>query len=160
MTTNKAQVKADPAGQNIIVERVFNAPRDKVFAAMTQKDKLERWWTGPGYTNRVEHLDARDGGSWKFVQSGPNGEQFSFHGSFHLVTPEMTIQTFEFDGLGEPGHVSLQKSELFDLGDGRTRLVATSTFMSAADRDGMLHSNMEEGMQMTYEALDQVLASM
>jgi len=157
---NQAQVTAEPGGQNIIVERVFNAPRDKVFAAMTQKDKLERWWTGPGYTNRVEHLDARDGGSWKFVQSGPNGAEFSFHGSFHLVSPEMTIQTFEFDGLGEPGHVSLQKSELFDLGDGRTKLVATSTFMSAADRDGMLHSNMEEGMQMTYVALDQVLESM
>lgn len=153
----KAKVTAEPGTQNIVVERLFAAPRNKVFAAMTEKNKLERWWTGPGYTNRVEHLDVRDGGSWRFVQLGPNGEQFGFHGSFHMVSPEMTIQTFEFEGLGERGHVSLQKTELIEIEPGVTKLIATSTFLSVADRDGMLQSNMEEGMQQTYNALDEVL---
>jgi uncharacterized protein YndB with AHSA1/START domain len=157
---NRANVTAEPGKQNIVVERMFDAPRDKVFAAMTQKDKLERWWIGPGYTNRVEHLDVRDGGSWQFIQTSANGDEFSFHGSFHLVSPEMTIQTFEFDGLGEAGHVALQKLELVEVGDGRTKLLATSTFMSIEDRDGMISSGMEEGMQQTYDMLDEVLKNM
>lgn len=158
--SNKATVTAEPNTQSIIIEREFDAPRDKVFAAMTEKDKIERWWTGPGYKNRVDEFDPRDGGSWKFVQFNDQGDEFPFHGTFHLVSPELTIQTFEFDGLGEKGHVSLDKSELIDLGDGRTKLIATSTFMSVADRDGMIASGMEDGMQQTYDALDAVLADM
>jgi uncharacterized protein YndB with AHSA1/START domain len=157
---NRAKVTAEPGKQTIVVERMFDAPRDKVFTAMTQKDKLERWWIGPGYTNRVEHLDIRDGGSWRFVQTSSNGDEFSFHGSFHMVSPEMTIQTFEFDGLGERGHVSLQKTELIDVSDSKTKLIATSTFMSVEDRDGMISSGMEEGMQQTYAMLDEVLKDM
>jgi uncharacterized protein YndB with AHSA1/START domain len=157
---NRATVTAEPGKQTIIIERMFDAPRYKVFAAMTQKDKLEKWWIGPGYSNRVEHLDVRDGGSWKFVQTNERGDEFSFHGSYHMVSPEMTIQTFEFDGLGEQGHVSLQKMELVETSDGKTRLLATSTFMSVDDRDGMIQSGMETGMQQTYNKLDEILKEM
>src|SRR5258708_39729064 len=157
---NKATVTAKSGEQNIIIERVFDAPRDKVFAAMTQKDKVEQWWIGPGYDVRVERLDVRDGGSWKFVQRNKEGHEFSFHGVFHHVSPECIIQTTEFDGMPEPGHVGIEKMELFDLGDGKTKLVSTGTFMSVADRDGMLQSGMEEGMQQTYARLDEVLQEM
>ncbi len=155
---NRAKVTAEPGKQTIIVERMFDAPRDKVFNAMTQKDKLERWWIGPGLKNQVVHLDVRDGGSWQFIQTNEAGDEFSFHGSYHMVSPEMTIQTFEFDGLGERGHVSLQKMELIEDGD-RTKLLSTSTFLSVEDRDGMVASGMEEGMQQTYAMLDEVLKS-
>jgi uncharacterized protein YndB with AHSA1/START domain len=156
----KATVIAKPEEQNIVVEREFDAPRDKVFSAMTQKHLVERWWTGPGYECRVERLDAYAGGSWKFVQSDGKGREFSFHGVFHHVTPELTIQTFEFDGLPEPGHVAMEKLQLIDLGNGRTKLVTVSTFMNVADRDGMIQSGMEEGMQRTYAKLDEVLKEM
>jgi uncharacterized protein YndB with AHSA1/START domain len=158
--SNKATVTAEPGTQTVKIERTFDAPRDKVFAAMTQKDKLEKWWVGPGYTNRVEQLDARDGGSWKFVQRDEEGHEFSFHGSYHKVSPELIIQTFEFDGLDEPGHVALDKMELIETDDGKTEMVTVSTFMSVADRDGMIQSGMEEGMQQTYSKLDEVLAEM
>ncbi|MNQ78969.1 hypothetical protein D3C85_938950 [compost metagenome] len=154
---NRAKVTAETGSSIILIERMFNASRDKVFAAMTQKDKLERWWTGPGHTNRIVHLDVRDGGSWHFIQTSENGHEFSFHGSYHMVSPEMTIQTFEFDGLGERGHVAMEKLELTDAGNGTTKLQVTSTFFSVADRDGMLHSGMEEGMQQTYDRLEEVL---
>ena len=72
----------------------------------------------------------------------------------------MTIQTFEFDGLGERGHVAMEKLELTDAGNGTTKLQVTSTFFSVADRDGMLHSGMEEGMQQTYDRLEEVLKEM
>ena len=157
---NKATVTARPNEQNIIIERVFDAPRDKVFAAMTQKEMVEQWWVGPGYDVRVERLDAYNGGTWKFVQSNGEGHEFSFHGVFHHVSPECIIQTTEFDGLPESGHVGLEKMELLDLGNGKTKLISTGTFMSVADRDGMVQSGMEEGMQQTYTRLDEVLLGM
>ncbi len=156
----KATVTARPGEQNIIIERLFDAPSDKVFAALTQKDKLEQWWIGPGYSMHVEHLDVRDGGSWKFVQTNKEGHTFSFHGVFHYISPSCIIQTTEFDGLPESGHVGLEKMELFDLGNGTTRMVSTGTFMNVTDRDGMVQSGMEEGMQQTYARLDEVLQEM
>jgi uncharacterized protein YndB with AHSA1/START domain len=157
---NKATLTANPGEQNITMERTFSAPRDKVFTAMTRKDLVEKWWIGPGYDVRVEMLDARDGGSWKFVQVDNEGREFSFHGVFHKVSPACIIQTTEFDGLPEPGHVGLEKVELFDLGNGQTKMVSTGTFMSVADRDGMVQSGMEEGAQQTYDKLDEVLQDM
>ena len=157
---NKATVTATPGTQTIDIERVFEAPREKVFAAMTTKDKIAKWWTGPGYSVKVEELDARSGGHWKFTHSDDKGNSFGFHGSYHLVSPEMIIQTFEFDGLGEPGHVALEKATLEDLGDGRTKLQVHATYMSVEDRDGMIASGMEGGLQQTYNALDAVLADM
>jgi uncharacterized protein YndB with AHSA1/START domain len=156
---NKAIVTAKPGEPFVVIERDFDAPRDKVFKAFTTKDLVEKWWIGPGYKVDVEALEARTGGAWKFVQTDNEGHVFSFHGSFHTVTPEMTIQTFEFDGLPEAGHASLDKMYLTEK-DGKTHMRIESSYMSVADRDGMLQSGMEEGMQNTYKQLDEVLQKM
>lgn len=157
---NKAKVTAKPGEQSLMIEREFDAPVNKVFKAMTQKDLVEKWWIGPGYDVRVETLEAHDGGSWKFVQTDKDGNEFSFHGVFHKVSPELTVQTTEFDGLPEPGHVGMEKLELVDLGNGRTKFISGGTFMSVADRDMLIESGMEAGMQTTYNKLDEVLAEM
>lgn len=127
---------------------------------MTRKDLVEKWWIGPGYDVRVEALEAHDGGSWKFVQTDKEGGEFSFHGVYHLISPELIIQTTEFDGLPEPGHVGMERVELHDLGNGKTKMVSTGTFMSVADRDALIQSGMEGGMQNTYNKLDEVLKEM
>jgi predicted enzyme related to lactoylglutathione lyase len=67
------------------------------------------------------------------------------------------VQTFEWDGM--PGHVAVNTMTLEDLGDGRTKLVSVSAFMTTEERDGMLHSGMEQGAAASYEALDRLLAS-
>ena len=77
-----------------------------------------------------------------------------------MVSPEMTVQTFEFDGLAERGHVSLQEIEVVEVGYGMTKLVSTGTCLSVEDRDGMISGGMEEGMQQTYAMLDEVLKLM
>lgn len=153
----KAIVIAKPGESVIHIERTFDASRDKVFAAMTQKEKIEKWWVGPGYQVRVEELDVREGGRWKYVQYKDDAE-YVFFGVFHEVSPERTIQTFEFGGLPERGHISMDKAELTEE-NGRTTLRVTSTFFSAEDRDGMLQSGMEEGMNQTYDALEALLRS-
>ena len=157
----KATVTVHPGTSQIHIERIFDAPRDKVFKAMTTKELVEKWWLGPGYKVRVEAIDARDGGQWKFVQTADNGEEYAFYGSYHEVTaPERIIQTFEFSGLWERGHVSMEKMELHETEGGKTKMTVVSTFFSVEDRDGMIESGMEGGMQNTYNALDKVLADM
>ena len=152
----KATVTAKPGEPFVTIERDFDAPRDKVFKAFTTKELVEKWWVGPGYKVTIEKLEARDGGAWKFTQIDQEGREFKFHGSFHTVSPGLTIQTFEFDGLPEPGHVSLDKMYLTEKG-GKTHMRIESMFMSVADRGGMIASGMEDGMQNTYNQLDEVL---
>jgi uncharacterized protein YndB with AHSA1/START domain len=141
--------------REIRIERIFDAPRDRVFAVYTDPELIPRWWGPRQYTTRVEKMDVRTGGEWHFVHEG-EGEEHGFRGSYREVTPpERIVQTFEW--LGMPGYISVETAEFEDLGE-RTRVVTTSVFHFREDRDGMLASGMEGGMQETYERLDEVLA--
>jgi len=78
---------------------------------------------------------------------------------YHEIAPaERVIQTFEFSGLPERGHVILERMEMQAAEGGKTKITTTQSFFSVQDRDGMLQSGMEEGMQNTYRVLDELLA--
>jgi uncharacterized protein YndB with AHSA1/START domain len=144
-----------PGERDIRIERIFDAPRDRVWKAMTDPKLVAQWW-GRGNKLVVEKMEVERGGHWRFVEHSPEGAH-GFEGRFAEVTPpERVVQTFEWDGM--PGHVALETMTLEDLGDGRTRLVSTSLFMTAQDRDGMVQSGMEGGLNQSYEALDRLLA--
>ena len=157
--SNKATVTAKPGESTIHIERMFDASPEKFFRVVTSKELIPKWWTGPGYDVRAEEMDVREGGRWKFVQTMPDGTEFDFFGTYHEIAPgERVVQTFEFSGLPERGHVILEKMELEAVEDGKTKLKITQAFFSVEDRDGMLQSGMEAGMQNTYNMLDKVLA--
>lgn len=81
-----------------------------------------------------------------------------FHGVNHeVLEPERIIGTFEFEGLPEKGHVLLQEVILESLPDNRTRMTSKSVFLSVEDRDGMIQSGMEEGVNESYQRLDEIL---
>jgi uncharacterized protein YndB with AHSA1/START domain len=146
-----------PADREIRIERVFDAPRDRVWRAMTDPALIAKWW-GRGNKLVIETYEPRRGGHWRFVEHGPEGVH-GFEGRFREVTPpERVVQTFEWDGM--PGHVVVETMQLEDLGDGRTKLVTTSLFHTTDERDGMLQSGMEGGLNQSYQALDRVLAAM
>ncbi|HMI44146.1 MAG TPA: SRPBCC family protein [Gemmatimonadaceae bacterium] len=146
-----------PGDRDVRIERVFNAPRDRVWRAMTDPELIAQWW-GRGNKLVVERFDLERGGHWRFVEHSDHGVH-GFEGRFaEVVPPERVVQTFEWDGM--PGHVALETLTLEDLGDGRTRLVTTSLFLTAEDRDGMLQSGMEGGVNESYAALDRVLAKL
>ena len=146
-----------PGDRDVRIERIFNAPRDRVWRAMTDPELIAQWW-GRGNKLVVERFDLERGGHWRFVEHSDHGVH-GFEGRFAEVTPpERVVQTFEWDGM--PGHVALETMTLEDLGDGRTRLVTTSLFLTAEDRDGMLQSGMEGGVNESYAALDRVLAKL
>lgn len=143
-----------PSDREIRMERVFNAPRERVWQAMTNPELLAQWW-GRGNTLVIETYEPRRGGHWRFVEQSEHGTH-GFEGRFREVTPiERIVQTFEWDGM--PGHVVVETVTLEDLGDGRTRLVNLSLFHTTEERDGMLHSGMEGGANESYAALDRVL---
>jgi uncharacterized protein YndB with AHSA1/START domain len=123
---------------------------------MTNPELVAKWW-GRGNKVVVERMELERGGHWRFVEHSDHGTH-GFEGRYsEIVPPERVVQTFEWDGM--PGHVVLETMTLEDLGDGRTKLVNVSLFMTTADRDGMMQSGMEEGMAQSYEALDRVLSA-
>ena len=145
-----------PTDREIHVERVFNAPREGVFAAFTDPELIPEWWGPHGTTTSVDQMDVRAGGSWRFVVRDSDGSETGFRGTYREVTPpERIVQTFEWEGL--PGHVSVESATFEDLGD-RTKVTSVSTFHTTEERDGMLGSGMEGGMNETYARLDELLA--
>lgn len=146
-----------PSEREIRIERIFNAPRERVWTALTDPALIAQWW-GRGNKLVVERMELHRGGHWRFVEHGPEGVH-GFEGRYREVTPpERVVQTFEWDGM--PGHVAVETMTLEDLGDGRTKLVTVSLFHTIEDRDGMLQSGMEQGLNQSYAALDKVLVGL
>jgi uncharacterized protein YndB with AHSA1/START domain len=155
-TTTGTRIDVGTDLPTIVITREFDAPRSKVFRAHTDADLVSRWLGPRGLEMTVDRWDCRTGGEYRYIHSRA-GEEYAFHGSFHEVRPEeLIVQTFTFEGM--PDSVALEKLVLEDLGNGRTRLVATSLGDSFEARDAMVASGMENGIVEGYERLDEVLA--
>jgi uncharacterized protein YndB with AHSA1/START domain len=160
MTSDQQQaptaVVTTPAEREIHIERVFEAPRDQVFAAFTDPELIPQWWGPHGTTTIVDRMDVRQGGDWRFISRNSDGSETAFRGTFREFSPpERIAWTFEWEGM--PGHVAVDTVTFEDLGD-RTKVITTSLFHTAEERDGMLSSGMERGMNETYARLDELLA--
>jgi uncharacterized protein YndB with AHSA1/START domain len=143
--------------REVRIERIFEAPRERVWRAMTDPKLVAQWW-GRGNKLVIERLEVERGGHWRFVEHAPEGVH-GFEGRFREVTPPArVVQTFEWDGM--PGHVVVNTMTLESLEGERTRLVTVSLFLTAEERDGMLSSGMEQGLNQSYRALDRLLASL
>jgi uncharacterized protein YndB with AHSA1/START domain len=95
-------------------------------------------------------MDARTGGTWRFIQRDPEGNEYAFHRVYHEVSPVRIVQTFEFEGM--PGHVMLQIVTLEER-DGKTKMTDKSIIESAEDLKGMLASGMMDGWNETVDRL-------
>jgi len=146
-----------PTDREIHIERIFDAPRDRVWRAFTEPELLAQWW-GRGNKLVIERFELKAGGHWRFVEHGPDGVH-GFEGRFREVTPkERMVWTFEWDGM--PGYPSVDTVLFEDLGDGRTKVISKALFFTTEERDGMVQSGMEQGLNQSYAALDALLARM
>lgn len=154
---SKLNLIAEPGKQQILITRMFDAPRDLVFKVCTDPELVPQWW-GPRYlSTTVDHMDVRPGGSWRFVHRDANGAEYGFHGVYHdIVPPERIVNTFEFEGM--PGHVVMETVTFEDV-NGRTKLTVRSVFQTVEDRDGMLMSGMEQGASESYDRLEELLGA-
>jgi uncharacterized protein YndB with AHSA1/START domain len=144
-----------PSDREIVMTRVFDAPRELVFEAHSSCEHMRQWWGPRGYEVASCEVDFRPGGTWRIVHRGPDGQEYGFHGEYReIVPPERITWTFEFEGM--PGHVSVETMTLEEH-DGKTTFTATSVYDTVEDRNGMLESGMESGAVETMERLDEYL---
>lgn len=153
---DQAAIEADPDVPAIHIRRDFAATPAQLMRAHTDRELFAQWVGPTELETHVEVWDARDGGSWRYRSTGPDELDTAFRGCFHTVREDRIVQTMTWEGM--PDAVSLETLTFEDLGDGRTRLHATSLCDSFEARDGWLSSGMETGVDQGYAALDRLLA--
>jgi uncharacterized protein YndB with AHSA1/START domain len=151
---------ATPTEREIVVTRVFNAPRHLVFDAFTKPELLKRWLFGPGdWTLEVCEVDLRVGGSYRYVWRGPNGTEMGMGGIHReVVPPERIVATQLFDQDWTSGE-AIGTLVLIEQ-DGKTTLTNTILYSSREARDTVLKTPMDKGMAAGYDRLEQMLASL
>lgn len=150
------QIVAEPGTLQIIISREFAAPRELLYRAYTDPDLLVQWLGPRSLSMTIDYMDVRDGGTWRFTHQDADGNVYGFRGVFHgEPTMDSIVRTFEWEGL--PGHVSLETLTLEERGD-KTLVRTNSVFQSLEDRDGMVQSGMEEGVNDSMERLEELLA--
>ena len=160
MPKNKTSISVEPGKQELFITREFDAPRELVYKAHIEPDLYIQWLGPHGYEMVLETFEPHNGGRYRYIHKDKDGNEFGFHGVFHELSEELMIQTFEFEGLPERGHVVLDTMRLEELPGGRTRATIQSVYQSVSDRDGMVQSGMEHGVNEGYERLDELLAKM
>jgi len=146
-------------GGDLVFERVFDAPRERVWKAFTDPDQIPRWWGPHGTSTRVLEMDLRPGGTWRFVSSAPDREDVIFYGEYLEVDPPNGYRsTFMFDveGVGPQGGPETYILE--DLG-GRTKVTSIGHMGSAEVIEAALATGMVKGAIETWDRLAALLAS-
>ena len=147
-----------PGKQDVVIKRTFDAPRDLVVRALTEPALISNWWGPRRYETVIDMLEPRAGGRWRFINRNPqSGEEFAFHGVFHQVTPDLVVQTNEFEGF--PGVPALEWMTLEEV-DGKTKMASVSLAPSVEVRDMVVATGMESGARETYDRLDEVIAGL
>ena len=154
---NTGTLKVTPQGdREIVLTRVFEAPRERVFDALTTADQLERWFGPRGWSLALCEVDRRVGGAWRFVLRGPDGAAMGMHGTYREITrPDRLVHTEALDGY--PGE-SVVTTVLVEHA-GETTLTATVVSPSREVRDAVLASGMEHGAAECHDKLAELLAS-
>ncbi len=152
----KTHLVAEPGVPQILITREFNAPPKVVFRTFTEPDLLVQWLGPRRLTMEIETYDIRDGGSWRYIHREEDGAEYAFRGIFHgEPSLDGIVQTFEFEGT--PGQVSLE-TVTFEDHNGKTLLRQNAVYQSVANRDAMIESGMEAGLNEGLDRLDELLA--
>ncbi|MFN2134657.1 MAG: SRPBCC family protein [Candidatus Promineifilaceae bacterium] len=142
----------------VVIERVFDAPRERVWRTITDPALIPSWWGPEKYPTRVEEMDVRVGGRWRFISDDGQGNEMPFSGVYkELDPPARLVQTFNFEPIG-PGHESTETTILSETEDGKTRMTVTAVYGSLADYDGTIESGMEGGARETWQRLADLLS--
>jgi uncharacterized protein YndB with AHSA1/START domain len=146
-----------PTDREIVLTRVFDAPRHMVFEAFTRPELLKRWLLGPpGWEMVICEVAAKVGGRYRYVWRNADGRQMGMHGVCReFRPPERIVCTESMDGYPSE---SLVTTVLIEQ-EGRTRLTTTALYESRAVRDAVLKSGMESGVARSYDRLAEMLAS-
>ena len=151
--------------REIVITRVFNAPRELVFKAWTDPKHVAQWWGPKGFTTKVTELDLRPGGKSRYVMIGPDGTEYPVKGVFREIVPlERIVTTDEFDeGFEKVVNADLPKgivmTVLFEDLDGKTKLTLRIVHESAEDRRKHEEMGVIAGWNSSFDCLDEFLVT-
>jgi uncharacterized protein YndB with AHSA1/START domain len=144
-----------PSDNEVVMSRVFDAPRRLVFEAFTDPEHVPNWMLGPeGWTMPVCEIDLRPGGAWHFVWRNPDGRQLEMTGEYHEVAPHERLVRTESWGADWPETLcTLVLTEQ----DGRTTMTDTIRYPSKQARDAALATGMNDGADRSFDLLAEYL---
>src|SRR5580692_10253800 len=138
--------------REVVVTRVFNAPRRLVFEAWTNPKYVPQWMLGPeGWTMPVCEIDLRAGGAWHFVWRQTSGTEMEMRGVYREITPPDRLVTTESWGADWPETVN---TIVLREENGKTTMTLTILYPSKEARENALKAGMKEGMEMTFDRLE------
>jgi uncharacterized protein YndB with AHSA1/START domain len=146
-----------PTDREVVLTRVFDAPRTLVFEAFAKAELLKRWFGPRGFTMPVCEVDFKVGGGFRFILRGPDGHEMGMRGEYReILPPERTVHLESFDDFPGP---PAQVTTLFVEKDGKTTMTATILSPSKEVRDAVIQSGMEHGAAESYDKLAELLAT-
>lgn len=145
---------ATPTDREVVMTRVFDAPRHMVFDAFTKPELLKRWFGPRGWSLVVCEVDLKEGGGFRFVLRGPDGNDMGMRGVYReILAPERSVHMESFDDF--PGES--QVTGVFVEHEGKTTLTVTVLYPSREVRDAVINSGMEHGAAESYDKLAELL---
>ena len=145
-------------GGDLVFQRTFDAPREEVWKAFMEPERVARWWGPHGTTTLVAEMDVRPGGRWRYISHASDRDDVSFYGEYLEVTPPEGFKwTFMFDveGVGPNGG---PETFTFEEVDGKTRVTSIGHMGSADVIEGALATGMVAGAIETWDRLEAFLA--
>ena len=158
--SGKAEVTL-PNDDQIKVVREFDAPANLVYRAVTEPELVKRWWGAKRGAMTVVEIDLRVGGKWRYVMDAGTGQEVGFHGEFREIVPnERIVQTEAYEGIPDPDESANVNTMTLVEANGRTTMELLIQCISKESRDMQIASGMEEGMQESYDDLEDVAKSL
>ena len=158
MTSSGAAKVTLPTDEQILITREFDAPRRLVYRAWTEPDLVRRWWSGQRGEVTLAEIDLRVGGRWRYVMQAHAGFEVAFHGEFReIVTDERIVSTEVFEGMPDGEALNTMT---FAEAAGRTTFTILMQLSSREERDMIIATGMEDGMQEGMDLLEQVAISL
>jgi uncharacterized protein YndB with AHSA1/START domain len=159
MTSSGTAVVTLPTDTQILITRKFAAPKHLVYQAWTTPELIKRWWSGDRGVVTTADVDLRVGGTWRYVMRANGGFEVAFHGEFREIVPnERIVCTEIYEGV--PDGQAAVCTHTFTEKDGQSTLTLLTQLASKADRDAIIDSGMEGGMQAGWDLLEQVAGSL
>ena len=153
--TTQAPNLHEVSDREFVVDHTIHAPPQRVFEAYTKRDQIVKWWAQPGKTMRIDEMEVRSGGKWRFVHVGADGQEMMMHGKYELVNP-VTRLSYTYN-LGEGNDNEILATVDLRPVEGGTHLTLTNRAKTKAQLDMMLQYGARGGAKMALLALDAFL---
>jgi uncharacterized protein YndB with AHSA1/START domain len=160
MSKNRAVVSL-PTDTQILIERDFAAPRHLVYKAFTSPELVSKWWVGQRGDMKLAEIDLRVGGKWRYVMIARGKFEVAFHGEYREIVPnERLVSTEVYEGIPDAdAHPTVNTMTLKQVGD-ITKMRVLVQCESKAQRDAIIDSGMEGGMQEAFDLLEEIAISL